>query len=52
MYVCAGSFTGEVEAHGVLALKLTPIERNACDESWRPWINDGTISEKESVLTS
>lgn len=32
----ADSFTGSVEAHNVLALRITPLEGPA-DDGWRPW---------------
>ncbi|KAL4432167.1 hypothetical protein ABPG77_005929 [Micractinium sp. CCAP 211/92] len=32
----ADSFTGSVEAHNVLALRITPLE-GPTDDGWRPW---------------
>jgi hypothetical protein len=33
----AGSFTGVVEAHNVLALRFTPLAKSKQLEKWRPW---------------
>ena len=32
-----GSYTAEVEAHGVVALRITPKSSARGHEEWRPW---------------
>ena len=45
---CSGSFTAPVEAHNVLALRITPVEENAeRNERWRPW-----RQQKDELLAS
>ncbi len=45
---CAGCFTAPVEAHNVLALRITPVEEGAEEnERWRPWHQYGSTSQRQ-----
>lgn len=43
-----GEFTHLVDAHGVLALKITPVHSRYRDTKWRPWFtNQAPCSDKD-----
>ena len=48
---CTGSFTAPVEAHNVLALRITPVKEDAEQhERWRPWHEGGgSTSQPQSA---
>ena len=42
----AGGFTAPVEAHNVLALRISPTAASEAHERWRPWApSSGSSSE-------